>query len=184
MACVNCKDHYFAFSREYLRWKVEKQVHQIKVEKRLSVYEARKLVNTSTPPMQRINLRRFRIWKEKKKVAKAAKNQEAKSTQVSLDSRNSSNDLTGEPGPSKSKAGKDTQNMRNGCLKKIESSIIPLDNPLVNMDDKMDTFHSHPPIRKSPKKTLITYHTDTPTTPSPPHPPPIPPPPTPPPTLP
>ena len=51
------------------------------------------------------------LEKAKKKAAEAVKNQEVKSTQVSLDSRNPSNDLIGEPGPSKSKTGKDTKNL-------------------------------------------------------------------------
>ena len=54
------------------------------------------------------------LEKAKKKAAKAAKNQEAKSTQVSLDSRNY---LTGEPGPSKSKTGKDTKKSEKGSSK-------------------------------------------------------------------
>ena len=66
--------------------------------------------------------------KAKMKAAKAAKNQEAKSTQVSLELRNPSNDLTGEPGPSKSKTGKDTKNQKKDRLKKIERNIIPIDN--------------------------------------------------------
>ena len=36
-------------SHECPRWKVKKQVQQVKVEKHLSFYEARKLVETSTP---------------------------------------------------------------------------------------------------------------------------------------
>ena len=96
--------------------------------------------------MQRINLGRFLIWKkQKKKAAKAVKNQEAKSTQVSLDSRTPSNDLTGEPGPSKSKTEKYTKNLKKDRLKKIERNIIPKDNlfeSLVNMDDKMNTVQT------------------------------------------
>ena len=108
--------------------------------------------------MQRINLRRSLIWKkQKRRLQKQQKNQDTKSTQVSLNSRNPSNDLTGEQGPSKSKTGKDTKNLKKDRLKKIERNIIPIDNPfesLVNMDDKMDTVHNHPQIRKSPKKKI------------------------------
>ena len=184
MACVNCKGHHFAFSRECPRWKVEKQVQQVKVEKHLSFYEARKLVETSTPvaasksyaaavkvsttsiatqtdltwPNAEDKFKKISdLEKAKKKATKAAKNQDTKSTQVSLDSRNPSNDLTGEPGPSKSKTGKDTKNQKKDRLKKIKRNIIPIDNPfesLVNMDDKMDTVHNHPQIRKSPKKKI------------------------------
>ena len=166
MACDNCKGHHFAFSRECPRWKVEKQVQQVNVEKHLSFYEARELVETSTPvaasksyaaavkvsttsiatqtdltwPNAEDKFKKiFDLKKAIKKAAKAAKNQNTKSTQVSLDSRNPSNDLTGEPGPSKSKTGKDTKNQKKGRLKKIERNIIPIDNPfesLVNMDDK------------------------------------------------
>ena len=113
-------------SHECPRWKVEKQV---KVEKHLSFYEARKLVAASKSYAAAVKVSTTSIatktdltWpnaedtfkkisdfeKAKKEVAKAVKNQEIKSTQVSLDSRNPSNDLTGEPGPSKSKTGKDT----------------------------------------------------------------------------
>ena len=139
MACVNCKGHHFAFSRECPRWKMEKQVQQVKVEKHLSFYEARKLVETSTPvaasksyaaavkvsttsiatqtdltwPNAEDTFKKISdLEKAKKKAAKAVKIQEVKSTQVSLDSRNPSNDLIGEPGPSTSKTGKDTKNLK------------------------------------------------------------------------
>ena len=185
MACVNCKGHQFAYSRECPRWKVEKQVQQVKVEKHLSFYEARTLVETSTPvAASKLYAAAVKVFttsiatqtdltwpnaedkfkkisdmeKAVKKAAKAAKNQEAKSTQVSLDSRNPWNDLTGKPGPSKSKTGKDTKNQKKDRLKKIERNIIPEYNmsfeSLVNMDDKMDTTHNHSQIRKSPKKKI------------------------------
>ena len=148
------------------------------------MYEARKLVETSTPvaasksyaaavkvsttsiatqtdltwPNAEDKFKKISdVEKAKKKAAKAANNQDAKLTQVSWDSRNPSNDLTGEPGPSKSKTGKDTTNQNKYRLKKIERNIIPIDNlfeSLVNMDDKMDTAHNHPQIRKSPKKKI------------------------------
>ena len=125
---------------------MEKQVQQVKVEKHLSFYEARKLVETSTPiaasksyaaadkvSTTSIATQTDLAWpnvedkfkkisdleKAKKKAAKAAKHQHTKSTQVSLDSRNPSNNLTGEPGPSKSKTGKDTKNQKKDRLKKI-----------------------------------------------------------------
>ena len=44
----------------------------------------------------------------KRQAAEAAKNQEAKSTQLYLNSRNPSYHLSGEPGSSKTKTGKDT----------------------------------------------------------------------------
>ena len=47
--CVNCNGNHFAYSREYARWKVEKRVQQLKVEKHYSFYEARKLVEASAP---------------------------------------------------------------------------------------------------------------------------------------
>ena len=149
----------------------------------LSFYEARKLVETSTPvaasksyaaavkvSTTSIAAQRDLTWpnadtfkkishleKAKKKAAKATKNQETKLIQVSLDSRNPSNDLTGYQGSSKSKTGKDTKNLKKDRLKKTERNIILLDNPfesLVNRDDKMDTVDNHPQIRKSPKKKI------------------------------
>ncbi|XP_041368572.1 uncharacterized protein LOC121382919 [Gigantopelta aegis] len=44
--CVNCKGNHFAYSRECARWKLEKKVQQVKVEKHLSFPEARKFVET------------------------------------------------------------------------------------------------------------------------------------------
>ena len=152
---------------------MEEHVQQVKVEKHLSFYETRELVETSTPVASKSYAAAVKVsttnittqtdltWpnaKDKfKKISdlEKAKNQEAKLTQVSLDSRNPSNDLTGEPHPSKSKTEKDAKNLPKDRLMKTERSIIPLDNHfefLVNMDDKMDTVHCHPPIRKSLKK--------------------------------
>ena len=37
MACINCHGKHCAFSVECLKWKVVKQVQQIKVEKQLSL---------------------------------------------------------------------------------------------------------------------------------------------------
>ena len=36
MVCTNCKGKHFAYSRECPKWKIEKQVQQVKIEKRLS----------------------------------------------------------------------------------------------------------------------------------------------------
>ena len=47
--CVNCKGNHFAYSRECARWKVEKKVWQLKVEKHISFYEDRKLVEALAP---------------------------------------------------------------------------------------------------------------------------------------
>ena len=47
--CANCKGNHFAYSRECARWKVEKRVQQVKVEKHISFYEARKLVEALAP---------------------------------------------------------------------------------------------------------------------------------------
>ena len=49
MSCINCKGHHFAYSRECMRWQMEKWVQQVRVEKHLSFYDARKLVETSQP---------------------------------------------------------------------------------------------------------------------------------------
>ena len=47
--CINCKGNHFAYSRECAQWKIEKKVQQVKVEKRLTFPEARKLVQTAIP---------------------------------------------------------------------------------------------------------------------------------------
>ena len=136
MAGVNCIGHHFDFSRQYPRWNVKKQIQQVKEETHLSFSEARKFVETSTPvaasksyadavevsttsiatqtdltwPRGEI-FKRFYIWK--KQASTAIQNQQAKSTQVSLDSQN---DLSGEPGLSKSKTGKDTIKIRKRII--------------------------------------------------------------------
>ncbi|XP_041355359.1 uncharacterized protein LOC121372987 [Gigantopelta aegis] len=46
--CTNCKGKHFAYSRECPKWKVEKQVQQVKVEKHLSFTDARIFVDAST----------------------------------------------------------------------------------------------------------------------------------------
>ena len=44
--CANCKGSHFAYSRECSKWKQEKQVQQVRVEKQVSFPEARRLVET------------------------------------------------------------------------------------------------------------------------------------------
>ena len=154
LTCARCAqvDHdsktcqYYAFSRECPRWKVEKQVQQVKVEKHLSFYEARKLVETSTP-----------VAASKSYAAAVKVSTTSIATQTDLTWPNAEDTFKKIPCPSKSKTGKDTKNQKKDRLKKIERNIIPIDNPfesLVNMDDKMDTVHNHPQIRKSPKKKI------------------------------
>ena len=45
--CINCKGNHSAYSRECPKWKLEKKVQQVKVERRLSFPDARKLVETT-----------------------------------------------------------------------------------------------------------------------------------------
>ena len=49
MACTNCGGKHFAYSRECPKWKLEKMVQQVKVERNLSFTEARKVVESSSP---------------------------------------------------------------------------------------------------------------------------------------
>ena len=186
VVCTNCKGHHFAFSRECPRWKVEKQVQQVKVEKHLSFYEARKIVETSTAAatgksyaaVVKVSTTSTAIqtditWphgedkfkkishsqKQKPEAEKKSHKLSAKSTQVSLDSRNPPSSLTGEPGTSKTKSGKDTKDKKDcssGRLKKIEKNLIPVDNPyesLTDLDELMDTSsQDRPQSKRSPKK--------------------------------
>ena len=46
ISCANCKGSHFAYSRECPKWKQEKQVQQVRVEKQVSFPEARSLVET------------------------------------------------------------------------------------------------------------------------------------------
>ena len=46
ISCANCKGSHFAYSRECPKWKQEKQVQQVRVEKHVSFPEARRLVET------------------------------------------------------------------------------------------------------------------------------------------
>ena len=46
ISCANCKGSHFAYSRECPKWKQEKQVQQVRVEKQVSFPEARRLVET------------------------------------------------------------------------------------------------------------------------------------------
>ena len=50
-SCTNCRGHHFAYSRECTRWQMENRVQQVIVEKRLSFHDARKLVETTQPPV-------------------------------------------------------------------------------------------------------------------------------------
>ncbi|XP_041374774.1 uncharacterized protein LOC121387651 [Gigantopelta aegis] len=47
--CLNCKGNHCAYSRECPWWQLEKQVQQVKVQKKLSFIDARRLVETATP---------------------------------------------------------------------------------------------------------------------------------------
>ena len=44
MACTNCNGKHFAYSRESPRWKMEKTIQQVKVEKDLSFTKARRQI--------------------------------------------------------------------------------------------------------------------------------------------
>ena len=46
ISCANCKGSHFAYSRECPKWKQQKQVQQVRVEKQVSFPEARRLVET------------------------------------------------------------------------------------------------------------------------------------------
>ncbi|XP_041357653.1 uncharacterized protein LOC121374613 [Gigantopelta aegis] len=137
MACTNCKGKHFAYSRECPRWKVEKEVQHVKVEKHLSFTEARKVVEASTPPAAgksyaaavkvsttSVAVQTDLTWpngedkfkkisvieKVTKQNTKAAIKQVSTSSQVSLDSRNPPRgSSSGEPGPSKPPSRKDTK---------------------------------------------------------------------------
>ena len=138
IACTNCSGKHFAYSRECSRWKMEKTVQQVKVERNLSFTEARKIVETSRPAatgktyaaMVKVSTTSVAIqtdltWsngeekykkiadikKTNKQIAKAASKQTSKASQVSLDSRNPPKGLSGEPGPSKPTTGKDTKQL-------------------------------------------------------------------------
>ena len=52
MACTNCGGKHFAYSRECPKWKLEKMVQQVKVERNLSFTEARKVVESSSPAVK------------------------------------------------------------------------------------------------------------------------------------
>ncbi|XP_041367054.1 uncharacterized protein LOC121381769 [Gigantopelta aegis] len=49
LVCTNCKGDHFAYSREYSMWKKEKKVQEVRVEKRLTFADARKLVERFLP---------------------------------------------------------------------------------------------------------------------------------------
>ena len=120
IVCTNCKGVHFAYSRECPRWKTEKQVQQVKVEKHLSFPDARKLVEATSPvtagksyavaikvSMTSVSIQTDLTWpinedkfrkisdieKAQRQAAKAVQRQSAKmtqSSQVSLDSMNPS----------------------------------------------------------------------------------------------
>ena len=46
ISCANCKGSHFAYSRECSKWKQEKQVQQVRVEKQVSFPETKRLVET------------------------------------------------------------------------------------------------------------------------------------------
>ncbi|XP_041357871.1 uncharacterized protein LOC121374825 [Gigantopelta aegis] len=48
ISCTNCKGNHFAYSRECPRWQLEKRIQQVRVAKRVSFPEARKLVETKS----------------------------------------------------------------------------------------------------------------------------------------
>ena len=137
MACTNCGGKHFAYSRECPKWKLEKIVQQVKVERNLSFTESRKVVESSSPAVKdksyaaavkvstsNIATQTDLTWyngedkykkisdiekKKKKQIAKAQK-QSTKSAQVSLDGKNPPKGLSiGEPGPSRHMSGKDTK---------------------------------------------------------------------------
>ncbi|XP_041376689.1 uncharacterized protein LOC121389145 [Gigantopelta aegis] len=49
LVCTNCKGDHFAYSRECPMWKKEKKVQEVRVEKRLTFADARKLVERFQP---------------------------------------------------------------------------------------------------------------------------------------
>ena len=143
MACTNCGGKDFAYSRECPKWKLEKMVQQVKVERNLSFTEARKVVESSSPAVKdksyaaavkvstsNIATQTDLTWsngedkykkisdieKTKKKIAKAHK-QNTKSAQVSLDVKPPPKGLPiGEPGPSRHMSGTDTKKHKKDSL--------------------------------------------------------------------
>ncbi|XP_041357625.1 uncharacterized protein LOC121374586 [Gigantopelta aegis] len=135
IACTNCKGKHFAYSRECPKWKVEKEVQHVKVEKHLSFTEARKVVEASTPSAAgksyaaaakvsttSIAIQTDLTWpngedkfkkisnieKVQKQTTKAANKHVSKASQVTLDSTNPSRGSSSEePGPSKPTPRKD-----------------------------------------------------------------------------
>ena len=155
-----------AFVRECPRWKAERQVQQVKY---ISLfYEARKLVETYTPVAASksydasvsasIAMQTDLTWanaedtikkaydlelKKSNRTSEAGQYQPGKSTQVLLDSRNLSNDLSGVPSPRKSKTGKGTKKSKASSKENVfknnnskqqqtttttNNNIIPLDS--------------------------------------------------------
>ena len=182
MACTNCGGKHFAYSRECPKWKLEKMVQQVKVERNLSFTEARKVVESSSPAVKdksyapavkvftsNIAIQTDLTWsngedkykkisdieKTKKQIAKAQK-QNTKSAQVSLDGKNPPKGLSiGEPGPSRHMSGKDTKKQNKDSLarlKKAEKQLVPTNNPYKTLAE-MDDLMDIPEDRPQNKKS-------------------------------
>ncbi|XP_041369896.1 uncharacterized protein LOC121383865 [Gigantopelta aegis] len=182
MICTNCKGKHFAYSRECPKWKVEKQVQQVKVEKRLTFIDARKLVESSTNvvlgksyatavkvsttsiatqtdltwPNSEDTFKKISHPKDVKK--QTVHKQVSTSTQVSLDSRNPSRGSSlGEPGPSKPPSRKDTKKQHkdssSGRLKKAEKKLVSTNNPFEALADVDDQMDIVPDDRRHPQRS-------------------------------
>ena len=165
MVCINCKGNHFAYSRECPRWKFEKQVQHIKVNKNLSFTEARKFVENTAPVAVGISyaavakvsttstsVQTDLTWpndanrcskiavteKVKKQSTKSSKTLSSKSTQVS-DSVNLSKSIDAVQPASKPASAKTTKSPKkdgsSGRLKKSEQQILPISNVFQALDD-------------------------------------------------
>ena len=141
MACTNCKGQHFAYSRECPKWKLEKQVQQVKVVKHLSYPDARKFVETVTPvaagksyaaavkastksiqvqtdltwPINEIKFKKVsEIEKAKRQATKAVQKQAEKSVQVSSESQTPPKRSPAENNSSKTTTGKGTKEKTSG----------------------------------------------------------------------
>jgi hypothetical protein len=165
MVCTNCKGKHFAYSRECPKWKTEKQVQQIKIEKRLSYPEARKIVETITPvaagksyaaavkvstisittqtdltwPIGEDKFKKISdIERAQRQAAKAAQKQSSKMTQVSSGSLNPPRSSTGEPGSSRAMTGKDTKPQHKDCCSDRLKKIEKKSIPISNSYDPLN----------------------------------------------
>jgi len=168
MACSNCKGKHFAYSRECPKWKSEKQVQQVKVEKRLSYQEARKFVETFTPAVAvmsyaaavkvstnsistqtdltwPIDVDKYKkvsdITKAQKQATKAVQKQSSKMTQASSGSQNPPRSSTEEPGPSKTKTGKDATKTKSSSRDRSSGRLKKIEQktiPLSNQYEPLD----------------------------------------------